>query len=701
MSIRQSILIRVQLAFLAVAVLAILIIARIIYLQTFDYPTWAKKAAENALAYRVIKANRGNIMSDDGSLLATSTPFYRIAIDPTVASDEDFNAGVDSLAWLLSNYFKEKPADQLAQELRAFRQQNRKYKLLSRQELNYQQKKYISRFPILRLGRKGGGVIFEKDEKRIMPFGNLARRTLGFAANSEDSTENTIGRGLEFSFNKILAGTNGQALFQKIAGGHWKPINDGSYIQPEHGLDIETTLNLDIQDFAEQTLHDALIAENADYGCLIFMEVATGAVKAIVNLGRNPDGSYSENNNYAVGSEGLAEPGSTFKMASFAALLEESEISLQDSIETGKGVFYFFQDLPMTDVVQGGYGKITVQEVFEKSSNIGTSKLVDRYFRDKPEKYLEYIKNFGFTQAIDFQMIGEAKPLVKDRKDPTWSGSTLPWMSVGYELNISPLHTLMFCNALANDGRMMNPFIVQKAIYANTVLQTFEPKVLNPKICSYKTAQTMRRLMEGTVERGTASSIKSDIYRIAGKTGTSEKVENGKYTEKHYVSFTGFFPAQNPKYSGIVVISNSKEGGYGGKLAAPVFRQISDFIYKHFLLHPNPLPKANQKQIPLVRAGFQKDVRLISDQLGIPNESMTAEEWVFGKIESKKIVWKGNTLNQDLVPNVKGMTLKDALFLLENKGLIVRYIGSGKVVEQSIRAGTKATRGRKITITLQ
>jgi len=697
LGIRESILLRVRIAFLLMSAFGLAVLGRIFYLQVMEGDYWAKKEKENGLEYRVIKANRGNILADDGTLLVTSLPFYRVAIDPMLATDNIFNAGVDSLGILLATIFKDKNAADISKELRLARLEKRRYKLISKDLIDYHTKKTIEKFPIFREGFKGGG-IFEKTEKRYKLFDELARRTLGFV--TYDSSGEVRGKGLEYSFNKILGGTDGQAIFQKIVGEQWKPVNDGSYIKPEDGIDIETTLNIDLQEKTEEALRKALLQHKAKFGTAILMEVETGEIKAMVNLGRNEKGEYTENNNYAMS---LAEPGSTFKIFTMTALLEEAdgELNLNDTVETGNGTYQFYENAIMTDPRKGGHGKITVQQVFEKSSNIGISKLVFKYFRKEPQKFLDYLAKFGLMQATDFQLVGENKPYIKTLADPTWSGATLPWMSVGYETKLTPLHTLMFCNALANKGRLIQPMLVRRTLYANNTVDEFTPKILNKKICSDYTLEIMRKLMEGVVERGTASHIKGAPYKIAGKTGTAEKVENKEYTEKHYTSFVGYFPADKPKYSCIVVIDDPSEAGrYGGVVAAPVFREIADFAYKHYI-EENVMELGEKVQdFPVVKSGNHQELKYLCNELGLFNLSYTKEDWVHGRLRGDTLKWVANPVKGATVPSVVGMSLRDAIFILENKGLKVSFSGKGKVLTQSLAIGARLQKGQKIHLRL-
>ncbi|WP_448519907.1 penicillin-binding protein [Rhodoflexus sp.] len=694
-SIRNSILSRVRLAFYGMVGISVLVLLKILVIQVWQGELWEKKASENGVSFQKIKANRGNILADDGSLLATNLPYYRLAIDPYFSKDTVFNRNIDTLAALLAERFGEKTKQQWIKELVAARADKKRYKILTKEPFDYLLKDEISAWPMVSMGRKAG-IFFEKTERRFKPFDNLARRTIGFV--QEDSGKKVVGRGLEFSFQHVLAGRDGQAIFQKIGTEQWKPVNDGSYIRPEDGLDIQTTINIDLQAHAEQALQKALAARNADFGSVIVMEVKTGAVKAIVNLSKDKNGRYVEDNNYAI--TGLAEPGSTFKIATMAALMEEANISLTDTVQTGNGIYQFFGDAIMTDTKKGGYGRLTVKQAFEYSSNIGISKLAFKYFRKNPERFLEYLDKFGLTQKLDFQMIGEPAPFVKRPNDPTWSGATLPWMSIGYELQLTPLHTLTFCNALANNGYMVKPYIVKRVMNGNKVVKEFETGVKGDKLVSANTVAKMRELMVGVVENGTAKSIRSEYFKIAGKTGTSEKVVSGSYTEKHYTSFVGYFPAEKPIYSCIVIV-DSPEGGYGATAAAPVFRDIADFAYSQRLTRELVPEDKIAVQLPAVpKSGYQPDLNLISEKLNIVKASYTAEPWVYVRTGSDTLKMLGHRMQAGIVPNVVGMTMRDAVYILENKGLKVLFTGKGKVKQQSLLAGTKFNKGDRIFLRL-
>ncbi|MDN3668409.1 penicillin-binding protein [Echinicola jeungdonensis] len=701
MNIKKSILLRVRLAFLAVVLFAGAIFYRIAHVQFVDGDKWREMAENINLQYRRVKATRGNIYSGNGSLLATSLPFYRVAMDPSIADDQLFKEGIDSLARKLSAFYKDKSANSYKRIITDARLDGRKYIILNRRQIGYQAKQVMAEWPIFRHGRMGGGVLFEKVEKRYNPFKNLAGRTIGFL------NEDKYGAGLEYSFNNFLEGTNGEALFQKIAGGTWKPVHDAEDIRPEDGYDIVTTLDVNIQDVAESALLRQLMNKDANYGCVVVMEVETGHIKAMANLEKNNRGGYGEYYNYAVGEQGLTEPGSTFKLMSMLALLEEGKINLNDTIDTGDGTYKFYNQT-MRDAKYGGYGKLTIRQAFEKSSNVAVSKLVEENFGVAPSKFLKYVERAGLDKPLGFQLKGEGVPYFKDPKDKNWYGTTLPWMSIGYELKLTPLQTLALYNAVANEGKMVRPMLVHKIRKGNRVEEEFETKVLEDEIASQATIKQLQSLLEGVVIRGTARNIKDQDYKIAGKTGTAQKLENGRYTRRYYASFAGYFPADNPKYSMIIAIDSPKGfNAYGGDVSAPVFKEIADKIYAQDLELNTREKKKNQKDLrymgnefPYIQAGMANELQMICNRFGVSNHYNGAERWVKSSVVNKAISWKANKVDAPLVPDVSGMTLKDALYVLENKGLRVVYTGSGRVKRQSIPAGASVNKGRTIKIEL-
>jgi cell division protein FtsI (penicillin-binding protein 3) len=695
-NIKKSILLRVRVAFLFVTLFAVAVVGKIGHIQVIEGEKWEKLGERISFDYKRVKATRGNIYSDNGSLLATSLPFYKIAFDATLPKDEIFNKGIDSLAWNLSHFFRDKSQRDYTRMLKDARSAGKQYIIINRRQIDYQDKKRMMSWPIFREGRLRGGAIFEKVDIRYRPFNNLSGRTIGFI------NENDKGAGLEYSFNEQLGGQDGYAYYQKIAGGIWKPVFDANNVKAIDGLDIQTTLDINLQDVAETALHNAMQKHDADHGLVVVMEVKTGEVKAISNLSTNGNGGFSEKFNFATG--GLFEPGSTFKLATMIALLEDSPVELTDSIDTGNGEYTFY-NRTVRDHEDEGLGKVSIQTAFEHSSNVAMAKLVDKHFGLRPHVFLDYVDKLKLSKPLGIQIKGEPYPKIKRPGEKGWSGISLPWMAYGYGFEISPLHTLSLYNAVANDGEMIKPVFVKSIKRADEVEETFETEVLASKICSRSTLKKLKVLLEGVVENGTAKNIRGAHYKIAGKTGTAQILENGRYTRKYITSFVGYFPADEPKYSAIVMIKNPRGWyQYGSSVAAPVFKEIADNIYARDINLHEPMKSIQQVEndvFPVIRAGNHQELSLLCEELGIPNEeSAGEEEWVKTTRHGKAIGWKKAIGGQDIVPDVKGMTFRDALFLLEKSGLRVFYDGKGRVQSQSLTPGARVRKGDGIYVRL-
>lgn len=695
MNIKKSILLRVRVAFLFVLLFAIAVVVKTGHIQFVEGEKWAKMGERISFDYKRVKATRGNIYSDNGSLLATSLPFYKIAFDATLPKAEVFNKGVDSLAYHLSVFFKDKSQKEYKRLLKDARSSNKQYLILSRKQIDYQDKKMMMTWPIFREGRLRGGAIFEKIDVRYRPFSNLSRRTIGFV------NENDKGAGLEFSYNKQLGGQDGFAYYQKIAGGHWKPVFDANNVKAVDGLDLQTTLDINLQDVAETALHKAMRQHNADDGLVVVMEVKTGEIKAVSNLSSDGNGAFYEKFNFAAGR--LFEPGSTFKLVTMIALLEDTNIELTDSINTGNGEFTFYNKT-VRDHEDHGLGTVTIQTAFEHSSNVAMAKLVDKHFGNKPQKFVDYVDQLHLSKPLGIQLVGEPTPKIKRPGQKGWSGISLPWMSHGYGFEITPLHTLALYNAVANNGKMIKPIFVKSIKRADDEEEAFETEVLNSKICSGKTLNKLKLLLEGVVENGTAKNIRGTHYRIAGKTGTAQILDNGRYTKKYITSFVGYFPAHDPKYSAIVLIKNPRGWyQYGSNVAAPVFKEISDNIYARDInLHD---PMSTQKftkteMLPVIRGGNQEELTMLCNELGISNHSRTEEEWVKSTRVGDGVQWKKATEGKGVVPDVVGMSFRDAIYLLEKSGLNVFYEGKGRVKKQSVTPGARLGKGGRIYIQL-
>jgi len=704
-SVKKSIVTRVRLAFLGVTLFSGAVAWKISHIQYQEGAKWRALEQERRISYQPVPATRGNIYSDNESIMATSLPFYRVAWDPGVVDDAMFRAKVDSLAGCLARFFQDRSKDEYKRKLMAAHgDRDVRYIRLNSRQINFQEKKEFATWPIFRAKRKGG-VIFEKVDKRFRPFGGLAQRTVGFV------NEDKNGAGLEFTFQQKLAGKPGEALFERVPGG-FKPVYDGTEIKPQPGYDVKTTLDINLQDGAEDALYRALVANDAKYGCVILMEVKTGEIKAVANLGKAEDGTYKEDYNYAFADQGRTEPGSTFKLASMTAVFEaDPTLQLDDIVDTGPGRM-LIGGAVKTD--SHANGRITVQQVFERSSNIGVARLVQEHFAGNPTRYTDYLKKFGLDKPLGFQMNGEALPYVKDPRDPSWSRTSLSTMSIGYELKLAPLQTLAFYNAVANGGVKVAPMIVREIKQADQVIEHFETRVLNPKICSDATLRKLHAMLEGVVLEGTARKIQPKDYTIAGKTGTAWKFKNGRYTKTYSTSFCGFFPADKPKYSCIVVIDSPSKGGWSGaEVAAPVFRDIADRCMARDQASQRPMlarVPARRTPVPLVRAGLQQEIALVCDRIGLPGQTHATggEEWVRATAAvDTAFVARTVSLRPDAsvahpgrMPDVRGLTLRDALFLLENRGLKVQASGTGRVREQSVSPGEFAKRGLVVGLVL-
>jgi cell division protein FtsI (penicillin-binding protein 3) len=701
MSIRGSILIRVQLVFLVLVIFASSILIALFNIQVIQGEKYQKLAENYGLKIIEVEPVRGSILSDDGSILAVTLPKYRIAIDPSIASDEVFERDIQGFSVRLANYLNQNPKD-LEDEIKNARFSGRQYMLLSKKYISHDDYEVMKSWPLINKGRRRGGVIFEKKEQRFRPEPELARRTVGFTRIN--SMSQRTGKGLEVTFDKELMGEKGEALYQKIAGKGWIPVSneDEVIIPATEGYDIQTTIDTDLQDYGTQILKDALVENEAAYGTLVLMEVETGHIKAMVNLGKNAT-SYGEIYNYAVGSQGVSEPGSTFKLISMLALLEQTSITPNDSIDaTNDAAFRFYSDCVMRDATPYGYGVISVQQAFEKSSNIAISKMMFGAFNDNPQPFLEYLDKLNLREPLGFQMMGEGHPIVGTPEEGTWSGCSIPWMAIGYELKLSPLQVLAVYNAVANKGKMITPIIVKRMLHSMEVVKEFEAEVLNEKIATEENLTIIRDMLEGVVERGTAKNIKSDQYKIAGKTGTTQKLADGQYSKRYYTSFAGYFPAEEPKYSCIVVIDDpAGPNKYGGKTAAPVFRKMADKVFATRIKKPIHLvDSAKNDRFPVIRAGYLTDLKNIGNELQLPYSSNLEEGWIRSLAVNDSIKWVRNPVVSNRIPDVRGMTLKDALFLLENLGLEVRFSGNGRVQRQSLPPGANFKKGNTIYINL-
>ncbi len=698
-NIRKDILRRVSFLYIIMLFFALAIIARTLYIQIKEGDYWTAKANSYALRNITIEPNRGDICAIDGRVLASSVPYYDIRMDLKceALTNDIFNENIDSLCFYLSRLFKDKSQAEYKKDLLEARKKGARYHLIKKR-INYLKLKQIKKFPLFRLGRFKGGLIVEQESRRVKPFSNLAARTLGYL--SKDATMPKVG--LEGAYDKYLRGVQGVKLMQKLSGNVWKEVNDGNEIEPIDGDNVITTIDINYQDVAENALMKNLQLHEADHGCAVLMEVETGEIKAIANLQRNSKGEYKETYNYAIGES--TEPGSTFKLASLMVALDEGKIRLEDSIETGNGTIKYY-DLTMRDTKP--HGKITVQEALEVSSNVGVSKIIWDKYKDNPVNFVDKIYRMNLNEKLNIEIKGEGKPIIKYPGDSLWSGVTLPQMSIGYEVSLTPLQILTFYNAVANNGKMVKPMFVKYLRHHGDTVKTFETKVINPSICSEETLNQVKIMLEGVVERGTAKNLKNKNYKIAGKTGTAQiaKTKYGYGTKKSYLaSFVGYFPADNPKYSCIVVVNSpSKDVYYGSSVAGPVFKEIADKVYSTSLdIHKSIEDKGEYVDLPRCKNGYKKDLVEVMNYLKINSvvNNASNSKWVRISYTDSLLTLVPKKSVNGYVPNVKGMSLKDAIFILENAGMKVNVVGRGKVVKQSIKAGKNYNTGDIITIIL-
>lgn len=702
--IKDEILSRFGLLYIGMALFGAVVLGKVLYLQLFEGNYWKSKALELSQRNIVIQPMRGDILSNDGKVLATSVPYYEIRVDFRAEGlkKDTFYKHVDSLSIYLSQIFKDKDPKTYRSELVHAYKKGERYYLLKR-KVDYQTYKRLKQLPLFRLGQNKGGFIAQQIFVRMKPYGNLAARTIGYI------TQDRVVVGIEGAFDSYLRGKEGIQFMQRLSGNIWMPINNGNAIEPKDGFDIISTIDVNIQDVAHHALLTNLLKHAAAYGCVAVMEVQTGEIRAIANLQYDTlSKNYVEKFNFVIGES--VEPGSTFKLVSMLAALEEGCIKLTDTINTGNGVVTYY-GAKMKDSHEGGYGKISACDVFAYSSNVGTSKIVKACFDKNPKAFIERIYSLHLHEKLGLDVKGEGIPVIKDPSDTSWSGLTLPWMSIGYEVKITPMQILTLYNAIANNGVMVKPKLIKELRHHGEVFKQFETQVINPSICSKETLEALKKMMEAVVEKGTAKNLLGTPYKIAGKTGTAQ-IARGKYgyrdenAQKTYrASFVGYFPADNPKYSIIVVVNSpSKSVYYGNVVAGPIFKEIADKIYAtHVEIQKNfNLLAQSDSLYPEGKIGYAWDYIQIIRQLKWKCAKEVSSEWVLPVASERQIKFKSASvkLNGKTMPSVIGMGLRDAMHVLGNVGLEVRVVGRGKVYKQSIPPGTSINKGDLVYIEL-
>ncbi|MDB2701930.1 transpeptidase family protein [Flavobacteriaceae bacterium] len=658
---QKQIMNRFYLFVLGLFLFAVVLIGKLLYIQMQEGDYYRELAQQRTVKNVVLQPSRGNIYSDDESLLATTVPRYEIRWDAKVPSNELFQRNKKELAEGLAALLGNTQQHHLLKLERAKRKENR-YTLIGR-NLTYSEYKQIKKLPLFSMSSLRGGLIVESKLIREHPLGKIGERTIGY--EKQDVAGDYLRVGLEGAFSQYLKGENGRRLKQKIANGQWKPINDNNEKEPTEGYDVYTTINVNFQDIAHHALLGQLEKYEADHGTVVVMETKTGAIKAISNLGRTANGKYYEKLNYAVGT--TYEPGSTFKLMAMIAALEDNVAKPDDLIDTKKGILTFYKKYKVQDSKKGGYGLIPLSKAFEVSSNTGIVQLIHSNYKNQPRKFIDRLYNMGLNEKLGIAISGEGQPKIPYPSDQNWNGITLPWMAYGYGVELTPLQTLAFYNAVANNGEMVKPrFIDRINSLENETIKHFEKEVLNPSICSKATLEKVQKMMFNVVDKewGTGYAIKDETFTMAGKTGTCQ-VDYTSDDVQYISSFVGYFPAEKPEYSCIVLIykPNKRKGYYGATVAAPVFKEIAKKMY-----YSTPI-----------------EMVVGLDALQQSNKSDPSID---------ELVLSGT------MPNLKGMPAMVALSLLEQMGIKVILKGSGKVIRQSIKSGVKVTPNTSIILEL-
>ncbi len=661
---KKNILNRLYVFFGFLTLFFIAIILKLTNIQYVEGEKYRNLSEKRTIKNDTIHANRGNIYADDGSLLATSMSRYEIRMDASKPEDNAvFEENIQGLSVALSKMLGKTP-DYFVRLIRKARNRKpipNKYLLIAR-NIGYLDYQKMKTFPIFNLGMYKGGFIANQSTKREHPLGKIAERTIGY-------DDYRGAPGIEGAYKKYLRGKLGWRLKQRISQGQWKPINDSNELEPQDGRDIVTTINVNIQDIAHHSLLRKLEYYQAEHGCVVVMETKTGEIKAISNLGRGSNGKYYEKRNYAIWES--HEPGSAFKVMSMVAALELQAIDTSTVVDTGNGRYRMYGRY-INDSHRGGYGKISAARALEVSSNIGFARLIDEKFNKNPNRFINQLKKMHLNKPLGLPLKGEGIPEIPAPGDKKWSKNALPSIAYGYNLRLTPLQTLTFYNAIANDGKMVKPRLVKAIKSWDQKVMAFEQEVIDSKICSQQTVDKVKVMLKNVVVRGTAEKLYSKEFSMAGKTGTARTeywMDDWEENKRYISSFTGYFPADNPKYSCIVVIHkpNLEKGYYGADVSGPVFKDIAQKIYT---------------DAPLL-----KEIENIEPQFTTVDKDFDK----YNNFSDRKL---------KTIPNVKGMVGMDAISLLENLGLKVKTTGNGKVKNQSIKKGERLKKGTVIKLEL-
>lgn len=700
---------RVYLGFIGIVVLSLLVLGRAVYIQQVQGAYWKSKSDSLHTRMMPLEAERGTIYSEDGNMLSTSVPYFDIYID--FAADglrekngQRFTNYVDSLSRALAGYFGDKKVSEYKKELQqGYRKKDRYFQL--KKNLSFEQYKTLRSFPLVNQGRNKSGFIAEVKSKRLNPFGLLANRTIGLSREFLDSNRRKVSQnvGLEKTYDSLLKGESGQRLVRFISGGAYIPV-EGSEIEPENGKDIITTIDVNTQDIAENALLKMMIENEADHGTCIVMEVATGKIKAMANLGKRSDGQYWEDYNYALRS---TEPGSTIKLATLLSVLSEGKTTINDMVQVGSTGSDYVGVRTVNDAEKAPKPVMTVRECFAHSSNVGMSKIAYAAFASNPNRFLDYLHKYHFDTKTGIDLIGEERPVLPRMKRNTEGLHAMITMSFGYAIEVTPLQTLTLYNAIANNGKMLKPYLVNRIQSNGQTIREFEPEVIEEKIADEKVIKAAQQCMLSVSVEGTAKKVFANAgYSVGGKTGTAHVAGKGiGYDDGIYqASFVGYFPFDKPQYSCIVVIKTKPHPAqhFGGDVAAPVFREIADKLYAVNALQNLALDANLKKDSTMFfYAGGTKEVKQVLTALGVSYvDSVKSQPWSYVSNTNYQPVINSKQVVKNTMPNVKGMGLKDALYLLETMNVKVVAKGRGKVNMQSIEPGSAINKNQTITLAL-
>jgi cell division protein FtsI (penicillin-binding protein 3) len=698
--IKRDILWRVYLSFLGVVLLSLVVLGRAFYIQKFQGSYWRSMSDSMHQKYVEMDAERGTIYSEDGQMLSTSIPFFDIYIDFGAEGLREkngrrFKSNIDSLSYCISHLFNDKSADEYKKDLQlAYNEKDRYY--LLKKGLSFEQYKIFRKFPLVRMGRNKSGIIADVKSKRLNPYGLLAKRTIGLA---RDNAQNV---GIERTYDSLLKGTKGKRLVRYISGAAAVPV-EGYELDPENGKDVITTLDIQMQDIVESALLKMLIQSESEYGTCLVIETKTGKIKAIANLGKDKEGNYSETLNYALQT---TEPGSTIKLATLLAVLENGSSTINDQVEVGNKGMAFVGVRNVNEAEPMPRSLLTVKECFAHSSNVGMSMIAYKAFAEHPDLYKNYLHKFHLDKRTGIDLVGEDAPVLPKLKRNREGLHALITASFGYAIEVSPLHTLMLYNAIANNGKMMKPYLVNSIKDNGLSIKDFQPVILDEQICKPSVIAAAKECMEAVTTAGTAKDVfKGSLFKVAGKTGTAHVAGAGiKYEDGIYqASFVGYFPAEQPEYSCIVLIRTKPHAPlhFGGQLAAPVFKEIATKIYS---LHLSKNPEPYQFSIDsssFLYAGYTEDVKKVLNELNVHSiDSANRNGWSQIYNHNNQPVVKQEYIVKKVMPDVRSMTLKDAVYLLENMNMKVALSGRGKVVAQDVLPGTLINKNQTVTLLL-